>query len=323
MPPQMQYWCRKMSISKARLMCFCVIYLYLCSTILCETNTYFPGGEGNLLTKGKKLWARGGFSLQPDSSLTYTPQQPFSIAPPHPEQQFSPGNAFTFQARSSFVSVAIVCLVDIVLNTLKPYYVTCFTDDGTGCLGARLQRAVWELGMAGMALLCSNPARPPTPAGLLLLQGMLFLTAVIDLLFFAPVYGFATNFERCVCRKEGFFGCQDRVCSQDYAFGLGRLSVVVQSMATGLFFFAKAIVAGGAYRHYRDEAKARTQARAMGMALGQFQQPQHAPTVPAPSPPDGRPLPQQQGAMVGSSPVRTDGHDDEGADSVADLEQEK
>mmetsp|Transcript_18926 Transcript_18926/g.27330 ORF Transcript_18926/g.27330 Transcript_18926/m.27330 type:complete len:261 (-) Transcript_18926:178-960(-) len=205
-----------------------------------------------------RLRVRGGI----DSSLAATSgSSPVQFNP----EKFNVGNAYTFQRNSSFLSVAAVCALNIIINMLRPDSTACLIGDK--CIGARLQRLVWDVALAGISVLCSNKFSPPTPAALLLLQIMLIGTAIVDIFFYAPIYGFATEFETCKCVEQGFIWCKKEVCSDNFMFGLGRFSVVIQSLFTGLFFFAKAIEAGGAFRYYRDEARARKQAEAMASAI--------------------------------------------------------
>lgn len=105
---------------------------------------------------------------------------------------------------------------------------------------------------------------PDSPLSYLLLSLMLGCTALIDIFFWGPIFGFAASFGNKDC-SGGWFSRRPYVCvsnpSLDYIKGYGRLFVTFQCLFTGVFYLKCAIESWGEYTNQRDQLKAERQAR--------------------------------------------------------------
>ena len=184
-----------------------------------------------------------------------------------PTSSSSPGNAYTYVASHGPVlyRVAAVCLLNIVLNILRPFS----SDEGdwlSGTITTRLYRAMWDGVIAAMAYLGAKGDHPP--AVFKILAGMLLLTGLVDVLFWSPLYAFNTSMQKCDCVKWGWGllwpPCLKKECRFDFVTGPVRLFVAAQTFAVGLFCGMSSVAVDGIWKHLRDETKEARMARAIG-----------------------------------------------------------
>jgi hypothetical protein len=154
---------------------------------------------------------------------------------------FSPSNP-----PSCYNAVILVAFANIIWNTLRPDEIISWP--------MRLPRLLWEMTIVVVAKIASHESASILPSMVhLLLSILLGSTALVDLFFWAPVFGFLTSFETC---HGGLF--QPRQCQSDYFKGLGRLIVIFQCFVTGLVYLNTSIVAIGRFLKIREEQKIRT-----------------------------------------------------------------
>jgi hypothetical protein len=136
------------------------------------------------------------------------------------------------------------------------------TNFGFSPLQNRIPRLMWESLIFFTAT--SIKALPDSPLSYLLLSLMLGCTALIDIFFWAPIFGFATSFDNHDC-SGGWFTGRPYVCTpnpaMDYIKGYGRLIVILQCLYTGVFYLKCSIDSWGEFIDQRDQIKAERQAR--------------------------------------------------------------
>lgn len=150
--------------------------------------------------------------------------------------------------RTSFDAVSFVAAANFIINIMRP--------DSTISIQMRVPRLIWEI---TIMVLAKTATITTVPAIYLLLAFILGSTAVVDLFVWAPLFATFASFE--TCEGNGFF--QPRKCRSDYTKGVGRMLVVFQCLATGLFYLMSAISAVGSFTTMREEQKIERQVRAM------------------------------------------------------------
>ena len=182
-----------------------------------------------------------------------------------PTSSSCPGNAYTYVASHEPVlyRVAAVCLLNIVLNILRPF---SEKDLLSGTITTRMFRSMWDGIIAAMAYLGATGDHPP--AVFKILASMLLLTGLVDVLFWSPLYAFNTSMQKCDCVKWGWgllwAPCLQEECRADFMAGPVRLFVALQTFAVGLFCGMSSVAVDGIREHLRDEAKEARMARAIG-----------------------------------------------------------
>ena len=126
---------------------------------------------------------------------------------------------------------------------------------------ARIPRALWEICIAFVA----KSANEENTSACLLLCLMLLPTALVDIFVWAPSFAWFARFESC--QGGGILSRQPRVCTADYAKGIGRLFVTAQSLATGVLYLFAAVVSWTVWAETRDSSIAKKNARAIADAL--------------------------------------------------------
>ena len=165
-----------------------------------------------------------------------------------PVQDAPPGNAYLeSRGRTSFNAVVFVAAANLVINTIRP--------DPNISWQMKVPRILWEITIMVLAKVATSTA---LPAIYILLACVLGSTAMVDLFVWAPLFASFAHFESC---EGGFF--RPQVCRSDFTKGLGRMLVVVQCIATGLFYLMSAITAMGSFTSIRDEQKVERQLRTM------------------------------------------------------------
>lgn len=158
------------------------------------------------------------------------------------------------------LTIAGVSLADTLVNLSRPDKHACILAEK--CPGARVQRALWNIIMAFLGVGCTNPS---VDTGLLFLFSiMLYCTAFVDLFWWAPMYGIATEWQTCKCEEWTFFGifCKKNTCVDDYSKALEKMGVVFQALFTGLFFLRSAIKISRVLQESRDARKINRQVQA-------------------------------------------------------------
>mmetsp|Transcript_38885 Transcript_38885/g.81345 ORF Transcript_38885/g.81345 Transcript_38885/m.81345 type:complete len:225 (-) Transcript_38885:54-728(-) len=153
----------------------------------------------------------------------------------------------------SFLPVVYISIFNSVVNILRP--------DPAIIWQARLPRVLWEICIAFVAksVNCNQSSL------CLLLCLMMVPTALVDIFIWAPSFAMFAEFESC--KGGGFLSRQPKICVSDYAKGIGRLFVTVQSLFTGVFYLFTAVVAWTTYAEIRDSSIANKNAKAMANAL--------------------------------------------------------
>jgi hypothetical protein len=198
------------------------------------------------LASTQKCWA-----FQKNTKVSNAVQQEvvsLESSPRYPPD-LSHGNLYLkTQERTSFDAVSFVAAANLIINAMRP--------DPTISMQMRVPRLIWEM---TILVLAKTATITTVPAIYLVLAFILGSTAVVDLFVWAPLFATFASFE--TCEGNGFF--QPRKCRSDYTKGVGRMLVVFQCIATGLFYLMSSITAMGSFATMREEQKIQRQVRAM------------------------------------------------------------
>mmetsp|Transcript_2465 Transcript_2465/g.5203 ORF Transcript_2465/g.5203 Transcript_2465/m.5203 type:complete len:102 (-) Transcript_2465:72-377(-) len=87
-------------------------------------------------------------------------------------------------------------------------------------------------------------------------------TALMDIFVWAPSFAMFASFETCTGGGI-IMNRQPKVCTSDYAKGMGRMFVSVQSLLTGVIYLLTAVISWTVFAESRDSSIARKNAVAM------------------------------------------------------------
>lgn len=157
-------------------------------------------------------------------------------------------------SKVSFIPVVYLSIFNSLVNMIRP--------DPAIIWQARVPRALWDLSVAFVAASASR-----STSTCLLLCLMTLPTALIDIFVWAPSFAMFASFETCT--GGGILSRQPKICASDYAKGIGRLFVSVQSLITGVLYLFTAVVSWTTFAESRDSSMAKKNAMALADTLGQ------------------------------------------------------
>ncbi len=148
---------------------------------------------------------------------------------------------YDYQAQSLpfLKTVMVVSVLNICINVMRP-------DPFVGRV-MRLPRILWEACIGNTAVLAQVQ-----PLFILMLSLMTFLTSVLDIFVWGPMFAFFTSWERCTV--GACFSGQPQICVPDYIMGSSRLLASIQSTLGGFFYLVVAVVS---WRHYWEQQERR------------------------------------------------------------------